>query len=541
MPNLTQNQLEENIDSLLDQNAPRDLIQEYINTVSITKEPKVDANLDQSNQIDRQESLLDQKEELSRPSGLQVAGDVVSGSLKETVDFLKGVASVVSNPKDSVKKIKDFVKNTSSDEAKEIIKFIVSDTVEGFGQTFGYEKDRGFDLDVAIKQWRESPTESIGNALIIWGLARSGVNSVLTGPTSLRNKRMAKKAIDNLGDEGKDMNKVLSDIRRSKELEITSEKVVDSVDRMSDNWKSIKKMSIPQLDSDTYMQNRSKSFANTLEAISKKDREGLSKSVEKLKDFRIKLSPIRNKVMVELNEQGLGSVQDVIDGIGKEFKLSKSQAKLNRLQSALNGESISVKEVHNLIKYMDDRINWNDFKEVDRGLKVLRGNLRTRLGEIDPKGYGYYSSRIHKRLKATDNLEDKLRRGKTNVLKAKDREALVANITNSKQASDTMENVLKELVNDGSKKARISKGLAESALKEFEFMKGWRSWNSHYGHGSKFFDVNDGTFRGIVAPVVTGVSKRLRKHASYKGDLTTIPKSIGLGVYASESLNPNPN
>ncbi len=268
-------------------------------------------------------------------------------------------------------------------------------------------------------------------------------------------------------------------------------------------------VSLKQLNSPDFIKAQSKKMAEkVMEAgadINKARDAALAPAIKKGR--MINIGSITDDVVGELTKEGLGTLDDAVkagikgveaatDGVNVITQHNKTKL-LKTLKLINEKKSMSVLELRNTIRSLDQAINYNAFRASDQGLKILRGALDKKLGNVVKK-YKSLTGGVHERLNKIGAMEMKMRR---------------LSKTSKADLAKYQEDIANKIVkSEGSAKEFIeAMGIANNkpaaqALGHFDLVDATRAWQDLYPPRVPFGLRGD--FSGAVFDATVGEVRR---------------------------------
>jgi len=338
-------------------------------------------------QVQLSETTLDALETAQRPEFAALAGNIAVGAYKEARDtfkLIRGADKAIGNS------LVDFTKNIAKGDFEEVgdqvkrvgkglstaLKLtpgLLKEAVIDSGRTFGKEPGRDFDLDVTLNKIQRAPIQSALDVFLLTSIAKA----VAKGGFSALTKAFAKK----------DFKKVIS-----KQDMITAElhrqftrSVDDPVSKLYDQAPTLKKLTIQQLDSTEFAGEIAKDAVMNIRKMSRNDKAKLAREIRKIKDFPMNKRNIQASFRQELKKEGLlGEKGEILISKIEEDRFFK--AELKRVKPGSDPRPIRAGELHQRMKILDRRINYNTKDPLDGGKQALRRAYRSELRRSSP-GY----------------------------------------------------------------------------------------------------------------------------------------------------------
>lgn len=455
----------------------------------------------------------DIQEEQTRPGLIEGAGAALSGAkqevtgLFETAKFFaqKGVQdlkTLTDRPDirdedfetkrvEGLKKKKSLIKRRGS-QSLQIAKRspeIMKDVIVDMGKSFGFEKGRGFDIDVAIEKWQSAPIESLLDATMIGGVlskaAKSGGKALIRGGA----KRVPK--------EGKEVIKKVISKGDTETYDLIKQIDVDvdtPLDDLYTESKILKGLSLGQLDNPNFSQSLGKRAVKNINELKKEDNILMKTAIDEIKDTPVNVSEIKTNIFDGLRKKGfLKEGTDIIDedfievGLGKKALIDEIKF-LNQSDTKTLG--INAKKLKHRMDALDDKINWKTPKEVDKGVMEVRKAYRNELRQLSPK-YDEVAIEVSEKL---DKFEPQLRRFE----KSGSGEKFGKNPFQTKEELDEMIDFMDK--STGTLRKTISNDL--------KGLRAWHAWNRFFKQNPDFLI---GEVPGLSSKFIPGIKKRAIK------------------------------
>ena len=335
---------------------------------------------------------LDIEEDKNRPSILKQFGMAADSAEKSLGSLLLAGEKFAKNPIQSSKAIgKAAIGMSHLDLAKGIV-----DIAEGIGKTVaGFDIDRPgvglekFDRDVRIKRLTEKPVQALGDFLI-FNQGIKAANTALKAGTASE-KIVMHKALKR---SGKDIEKVSNEFNEAFNKKTTASNQSDIITRgqeVASRGETIGGMNMAQLNSAEFPIMKSRELTNSLLEVGKIEAKDMNKALDKAATKEVSTVGILSNTRKQLVDEGFATDVDEAleigvqgaakstDGVNIITPLTKG--KLNKLIEVMDeGGSMSVKELKNVLDTLDDVINYKTSRTSDKGLKILRGEVRSALG-----------------------------------------------------------------------------------------------------------------------------------------------------------------
>jgi len=385
---------------------------------------------------------------------------------------------------------------------RNLLKQSVIDT----GKTFGIDlesPDNKLDLDRAIEKWESAPIESVLDATMLGGAAKSLGTSILKSTRNIVpmiNKKTAKKIISKNDLETKQIAKTVAD-----------KDVKTMLDDLYEEAPIIKKLNISrQLDNPNYLVKVSDDLAKKIRVFNKIDSQKLKQSLKGVKDRPVSKTLLREDMREALDKKNFLVKKNPDD----EFRtlldvdnIDKGLNKKNFIDELIHlnkDQSMTVGEIKKRMDNLDDKINWKDKKVSDEGLIEMRRVYRNELRKASPE-YDAIANSISEKL---DLFEPQLKR----IEKLGSGEKLGKSIFQSKEE---MEEFIEFM-------GRSKSSLAGPIRGDLMVIKAWHSWNKYFKQNPDFLI---GSVPGASSKLIPGIKKRI-----IKGDIATNkkirPKSV---------------
>ena len=253
-----------------------------------------------------------------------------------------------------------------------------------FGESFGYDPDRNespldpenFDLDVFLQKLREAPLETGADVLIVTGLAK-GVGKGI-------GKAVTKVAMP----EKKAFQKILSkkDLETKTILQnVSNKRVATDLDNLYADSDLISKMDVgSQLDNPNFAIKLGEDATKKINRLKKRDQVKLKSAIRKIGDQDVNKVSIEDSLKDSLVNTGL-----IAEGTGKldvgliEPGIAKTQL-LKEIKRLKDPEPLTVSQLKSRLDNIDNKINFNNIKEADKGLLDVRNAYRSYIREASP-------------------------------------------------------------------------------------------------------------------------------------------------------------
>jgi len=458
------------------------------------------------------ESALDIREARERPTILGGVGRGLTGAGGELLDIAKlvgkGVAGAFS-PIDSARAIGAAAKKLSVEGVVDFTKDTLKDSLTSVGIDLdrpgvGFDK---FDADVLVDKWTNRPISAIGDFALF--------NAPLKAPAAIKKITQMKL----LKRSGKQMAEMTDDIveatARAKSIDrIVAKDLLSPGQQVTLRADVIAKMTSDQLKSIDFVKDTSVKLSKDILRVGDLEAAKMNEALRKFAAVEIDSAKLSSSIKTKLIDEGVATQ---LAGAGKValkeavagakgapsgvnvIKAGNKKSILKFLEDIDANKTMTVKELKRTMDAIDDSINWAVVKESDKGLRVMRKEIRNELGRIVPD-YGEIATGIHERLVEFGYVEKKLRKGKSNGFLRKYHEDMALEIARSPERRKAFEAALKG----------IDPGLRGAAKGKFELVDGWRVWNELYDENQNFFKFR-GDEKGMLADsFIKGGQKAVR-------------------------------
>jgi len=345
-------------------------------------------------------------------------------------------------------------------------------------------------------------------------------------------KKLLRKSEKEIATDKKIAKEILEDQQLGDEVANTEYKTVK--EQMFENASTLgnKTLTIEQLDKPEYIKKVGDDFRDSMNALYKNEAKKMEKAIDKIpEDIKFEPLELLSEIMPKLDDLAL------LDETGIKVTEFTSKPLLGKIIKDLNKmdkgtTKMTPLELLNHIKALDGAIDYAAIKKGsvrDRGMQVVRRLFRKKLGAVS-KEYDELAKSIHDKLKAFGKKADDL-----GELGGGEKFAL-KNLTD--QEVTEIGRVLK--VNTKKNEA------AKRALKEFDTISGWTSWNKHFGtnpgvletlpYGGRNLEIVKSTVGTFLRPIRKKVVKGSLKRARKKG----IKKYIKKARQEASGIKPKP-
>jgi hypothetical protein len=348
----------------------------------------------------------------------------------------------------------------------------------------------------------------------------------LSGAKKLLRKSEKEIATDKIATDKKIAKEILEDQQLGDEVANAAFKTVK--EQMFENASTLgnKTLTIKKLNDPEYIKKVGDDFRDSMNDVYKNEAKKMKKAIEKIpEDVTFDTRELLDEILPQLDDLALldktGKVTEFTSKplLGKIIKELKKRPPRGVLDEMVTEKGLPLfppepikmipLELYNYIKALDGAIDYAAIKRGsvrDRGMQVVRRLFRKKLGAVS-KEYDEAAKGLHNKLKAfgkkTTELE-KLGGGERFALK---------NLAD--QEVTEIVRVLKEYPNKFTRRA----------LKEFDTISGWTSWNKHFGtnpgiletlpYGGRKTEIVKSTVDAFLRPirkkVVKGSLERERK------------------------------
>lgn len=412
-------------------------------------------------------------------------------------------------------------------------KEVIKEVGTGMLNSIGFDPDRPgdvkdkFDFDVFLNRFQDAPLSTIGDLMIVGkgiSLASKAGRAGLAGMSG--NKVALHKAIKRSGDDIQDAMRKARDKARERGA---ADSPLTPGEEVALNAKAIKGMEVRDLNSAQFPKKESVKLAEHLFSIGKRESRKMDDALKKVANNDVPTKRLSSSIKDSLvKENFANTIDDAIETAVEGAKTAGGEVnvitplnkqKLNKfLEQVSSGDSIKIKELKNILDVIDDSINWTTPRASDRGLKIMRSEIRKELGGIS-KEYDQIATRIHDRLTEMGYVEKKIRRAQKEGYLRKYKEDVGLEIARSSERTDAFQKAM-EIVGDES---------AAAALGRFDNIKGWAAWNDLYGTNQKIIGSLRGDVKGGLAE---GASKFVRQQFRSRYPQVDIPSQLRKGAGA---------
>lgn len=480
----------------------------------------------QAPQETRAEQSLDIQEAAQRPGIGEGLGQTVRSAGRQVGEIVDIAAEVAKNPIGAAKAVKTALSNATADDVAQFGLNMLSD----FGRNFGVDMSRPgvgldkVDLDVAIDKWTNQPLSALGDMALVTGVGKKVAGKVATtGAKGVAKDKIAMHgALKRSGDKIQEMQEAANKaIERGGKVDTKT-----PGQEVAEKGSVIRKMSLKNLGSEKYVRDRSVELADRIFSIGRKESQVMNKALDKVKDKKVDSRGLSESIKGSLLEEGFAeTAKDAVDvavegakgsvdkvNVIAPINKSKLDAFINRLDS---GEEMSVKDLKNVMDVIDDSVNYVTDKASDKGLKIMRGEIRKALGGVS-KEYDEVATRIHDRLTQIGYAEKKIRKARKEGYLRDYKEKVGLEIAKSDERSKVFREAMDVVGGE----------VAGSALGRFQLIDAWAAWNDLYQTNQSVFKIA-GDVRGrLVDKVYTAGAQRVRKAFPE----TDIPTAIKAGA-----------
>jgi hypothetical protein len=449
------------------------------------------------------EEEIDFEEKEGRGSVLGFAASTVRSGAREVKDlakFFKGAGKVAGalavenvligdlDKMPTTKKVASIIKEGAVSAAKDPKKAaagtgkLTADILKGIGESAGFDVKRGFDVDIALKKFKEAPIEATldlaGISAIGKKIAGKGIKKVIQKTNA---KNFVKKALDKDLVIKKELNDAIKAPFKSKKDDIIDAAPV------------INKLKISKLDEPRFVENVGKRLSENLSKLEKSENLKLKRAVSKVADVQADKGGILQDIEKGLKDSRLLTETNELD---KALVKTAAERELRFLQGP---EALDAKSLKRRLDTLDDSINWNTPKEKDDALKIIRRAYRNQLGGIS-KEYDEVASRIHDRL-------IKFEKKSKAIDKPGGGEKFGRTFFSTTDEVDSLKGLLKNNPNPVSGKS----------LADVEVIDAWHKWNSFFDQNQSFvpqFRSQGSVAASSLIPIgkaLTAAQKRSRK------------------------------
>lgn len=484
------------------------------------------------------------------------------------------VKNVIFHPIKTDKMIMNALNNTSPEDAYKLVKGVVGDMVSETGKTFGYDKSRPgtdlldkFDIDTALQKWEGKPLSSIGDLMLFMGAAKSlgkgamkmasGIAGVkeATDAVSKATPELKKVLFSKLKQNGTDLKDMSDSVKygmgeaTAKPAKTPFENLLDHKDVIvGDAKNNIQSFNLKQLDDPKVAKDISVDISKKLLDISRNEKLAMNKALSKAENVPIsgeEINILKQNINKSLVDNRLAEdVSQAFNFLFQDSDTAKNISPINKSsikkfvgildQASIGDSKLDVKSLKNILDSLDDTINWKDSKIADKGLKIIRGEIRNLLGQKVPQ-YGAFASRINKRLDMLGLAEEKLLYSEKNGLSRDFLEKLGLDIAKSDEKMKAFQeglDIVKSNVDMTMDKDLMSllnknRDIASKAEGNIKALSGWKAWNDFIGQNENLWgqasrDISRNTNLPYVPRVlVDSVYKRGVKTALKLGKTPT--------------------
>ena len=336
----------------------------------------------------------------------------------------------------------------------------------------------------------------------------------------------------------------LGDAVANAEYKTVKEQMVENASTLGN-----KDLTVKRLDDPEYIKTVGDDFRDSMNALYKNEAKKMEKAIKKIpEDVTFDTRELLDEILPQLDDLALldktGKVTEFTSKplLGKIIKELKKRPPRGALDEMVTEKGLPLfppepikmipLELLNYIKALDGAIDYAAIKKGsvrDRGMQVVRRLFRKKLGAVS-KEYDELAKSIHDKLKAFGKKADAL-----GELGGGEKFAL-KNLTD--QEVTEIGRVLK--VNTKKNEA------AKRALKEFDTISAWTSWNKHFGtnpsvvkvlpYGGRSLEILKSTVGAFLRPIRKKVVKGSLKRARKKG----IKKYIEEARQEASGIKPKP-
>tara|TARA_Y100000310_G_scaffold49665_1_gene45884 strand:+ start:1221 stop:2933 length:1713 start_codon:yes stop_codon:yes gene_type:complete len=369
----------------------------------------------------------------------------------------------------------------------------------------------------------------------------------LSGAKKLLRKSKKEIATDKIATDKKIAKEILEDQQLGDEVANAAFKTVK--EQMFENASTLgnKTLTIKKLNDPEYIKKVGDDFRDSMNDVYKNEAKKMKKAIEKIpEDVTFDTRELLDEILPQLDDLALldktGKVTEFTSKplLGKIIKELKKRPPRGVLDEMVTEKGLPLfppepikmipLELYNYIKALDGAIDYAAIKRGsvrDRGMQVVRRLFRKKLGAVS-KEYDEAAKGLHNKLKAfgkkTTELE-KLGGGERFALK---------NLAD--QEVTEIVRVLKEYPNKFTRRA----------LKEFDTISGWTSWNKHFGtnpgiletlpYGGRKIEIVKSTVDAFLRPIRKKVVKGSLERERKKG----IKKYIKKARQEASGIKPKP-
>lgn len=470
----------------------------------------------------------DIQEKMMRPGLGQGFFEAASAGKKEIGNLIQLGEKFARNPIQSSKKMVSMAKNLTKEDASEFAVGLFKD----FGKTIGFDIERPgvgldkFDIDTAIDRWRKQPVSAIGDI----GIFSAGLKAASVAGTAGQagNKIAMHKALKRSGGEIKDMAESMAEAKSKAISRGAKASTLTPGEEVALRADVIKQIPLKELNSQSYPKTQSVQLAEHIFDIGRKQGRLMNKALDKVSDKKINSNRLSFNIKKELIDRRVAdNLDDLKDLTGEKGVMGDvtmitpfNKKKLQQFISYMEHpeRTVTVKDLKIVLDALDDSIDWSTSRTSDRGLKIMRSQIRNELGNISPE-YDKIASGISERLKEMGYVENKIKKAAKEGYLRDYKEKVGLEIAKSGERTDAFKSAM----------TRVGDKSAGAALGRFELIDAWRSWNDLYGTNQSVFKFV-GDVRGrTIDNIITAGQQMLRKSAP-GFDLPSQLKSAGKGV-----------